>query len=64
LHPYRTHVLCPLDLCPNLCLGSAEVAGEISTQRGCTNFVEGLISLGTPSAEHPFPSRPLPKPGW
>ena len=31
LHPYRTHVLCPLNLCPNLCL-KAKVAGLLSPQ--------------------------------
>jgi hypothetical protein len=32
LPPYRTHVLCPLDLCPNPCRRSVEieVAGKIN----------------------------------
>ena len=29
LHPYRTHVLCPPNLCPDLCL-KAKVAGSIT----------------------------------
>ena len=34
LHPYRTYVLCPPNLCPNLCL-KAKFAGSIrNSQHG------------------------------
>ena len=32
LHPYRTHVLCPPNLCPDLCL-KAKVAGSITPSK-------------------------------
>jgi len=32
LHPYRTHVLCPPNLCPGLCL-KAKVAGSITPSK-------------------------------
>ncbi len=37
LHPYRTHVLCPQNLCPDLCL-KAKVAGLLSPPNGCGEF--------------------------
>jgi len=37
LHPYRTHVLCPPNLCPDLCL-KANVAGLLSPPNRCGEF--------------------------
>jgi hypothetical protein len=55
LHPYRTHVLCPLDLCPDLCL-QAKVAGLLSPQNGSAILDEGEIRLEIASGGHSLAS--------
>ena len=42
LHPYRTHVLCPPNLCPDLCL-KAKVTGSLSLQTGLAGLARGAI---------------------
>jgi len=40
LHPYRTHVLCPPDLCPRASLGRSSLLGS-RDWRLCVNREEG-----------------------
>ena len=53
LPPYRTHVLCPLDLCQNLCL-KAEVAGLLSPQVSVAGSARGAIPVNTTSLRLPL----------
>lgn len=52
-HPYRTQVLCPPNLCPDLCL-KAKVAGLLSLQMGAANSGKGEARLAIRRGEHGF----------
>jgi len=58
LHPYRTHVLCPPNLCPDLCL-KAKVAGLLSLRSGVFPVRPEVLSTTKSQAERTHSLRGL-----